>query len=82
MFLEQPLIAVIFKSKVQLQIIQPARRGLRSVEMDLRLLMREVVGIAVQFERGATANGEGAVEKRLKRDDKLLPGERTARAAG
>ena len=37
------------------------------------------MGVAVQFERGASANGEGVIEKRLKRDDELLPCERAAR---
>ena len=49
--------------------------------MDLRLLVGEEVGVALQFERGTSADGERIIEKRLKRDDELLPGERTARAA-
>jgi hypothetical protein len=48
--------------------------------MNLHLFLREVVGIAVQFERGASADGERVIEKRLKRDDELLPSERTTGA--
>ena len=39
------------------------------------------MGVALQFERGASADDERVIEKGLKRDDKLLPCERAARAA-
>lgn len=81
MLSEEPLVIVIFKPKIQVQIVQPTGWSLRPVEMDLQLFVREVVGVAMQFERGPSADGERVIEKRLKRDDKLLPGERTARAA-
>jgi hypothetical protein len=43
--------------------------------------MREEVGVALQFERGASADDEWVIKKRLKRDDELLPDKRTAGAA-
>jgi hypothetical protein len=48
--------------------------------MNLHLFLREVVGVPLQFERGTSADDERVIEKRLKRDDKLLPGKRTAGA--
>jgi hypothetical protein len=49
--------------------------------MNRWLFVGEVVCIALQFERSASTNGERAIEKRLKRDDELLPAERPARPA-
>ncbi|OIQ63296.1 hypothetical protein GALL_551630 [mine drainage metagenome] len=76
MVFEQTLVAVIFELKAQPKMAQPAGWRLWPVEMDLRFLVREVVGVTLQFERRASADGERVIEERLKRDDKLLPGER------
>ena len=79
-FSKQSLVAVIFELNAQSQMAQPAGRRLRPVKMDLRFLVREEVGVTLQFERRPSAEDERIIEERLKRDDELLPGERTARA--
>ena len=41
--------------------------------MDFVRLMREVMTVALEFERGAPADNERIAEQGLQRDDDLLP---------
>jgi hypothetical protein len=43
--------------------------------MNLRLLVREIVRVALQLKRGTSADNERVIEKSLKRDDDLPPRE-------
>ena len=49
--------------------------------MNLLHFVRKVMSVALQFERGASADDKRSMEKRLNRDDDLLPSQRAARAA-
>src|ERR1035437_3250147 len=59
-------VVVIDEARVERQLVKPDRGRLGPVEMDLLLLMREVMSVALQFERGAAADEQGIIQQGLK----------------
>lgn len=71
---EEPPIVVIDKLDLERQFLHPCWRRFRTVEMNGRCRLREMVGVSLQFERGAPTDDERRiVEDGLKRYDDLLP---------
>src|ERR1041385_5430112 len=78
---KQRAVIVVEEARGKRELVKPLRRRLRAVEMNLVLLLRQVMGIALRFEGSASAEQQRIAEQRLERNDDLLPPERSARAA-
>ena len=57
-FPKQLSVVVVDEARAEPKVIQPSRWPFRAIEMHLFGLAREVMGIALQFERGAAADDE------------------------
>ena len=77
---KQLLAVVVDEMNVEWEFVEPGRRVPCSIKMNLFRLVGEVVGEALEFKCGAATDDEPFAENCLKRDDSLLPIERTTRA--
>ncbi len=75
---KQLSVVVVEKARAKRKIIQPRGRLFRAVQMNLFSHSREVMSIALEFERGATADDKRLPKLSLQRYDDLLPCQRTA----
>src|SRR5258708_35875 len=68
-------LPVIVKDELRIkrQLVEPAWGRLPAVEMHGCRSVREVMGIALQFERRSAAHDDWIFEQGLKRDHNLLP---------
>src|SRR5262249_31325957 len=78
---KQRTVIVIEEARSERELLKPLRRRLRAVEMNLLLLLRQVMGIALRFEGGASAEQQRVTEERLERDNDMLPRQRSTRPA-
>jgi hypothetical protein len=78
---EEPMAAVEDEASRYDEVFEPGGRLVSAVEMNLTLLARKEVRVALEFERGAPANRERECQEALKGYDDLFPLEVAARAA-
>lgn len=52
---KQRAIIVIEETRIERELVKPLRWWFRPVEMNFLLVLRQVMGIALQFEGGASA---------------------------
>jgi hypothetical protein len=65
LMLKQRAVIVVGEAHSKRELVKPLRRRLRAVKMNFRLLLRQVMGIALRFEGGASAEQQRIPEKRL-----------------
>ena len=66
-------VIVVEEARAERELVQPSGRRLRAVEMNFLLLLRQEVGIALQFERRCG--------RRQAADSRATPGATSRRAA-
>lgn len=77
--LEETQSVVVNELHAEIELAQPGWKRFLAVQMDRLGLLREVMGKALELERGAPADHDGVIEDDgLERYDGLLPGELAA----
>ena len=71
-------VVVPDKTNVQGQLEKPAWRAVSAVQMHLFHPLRQVVRVALHFERRASADSQAIAEQTLQGDDNLFPSQRAA----